>query len=43
MSREISSSPADAGPIVATIFVLRIEEELGSRAEYPGWSAFQRS
>ena len=23
--------------------LLRIEEELGSKAEYPGWSAFQRA
>jgi enolase len=23
--------------------LLRIEEELGGRAEYPGWSAFPRS
>jgi enolase len=23
--------------------LLRIEEELGSRAEYPGWAAFPRA
>jgi len=38
-----TGAPARTDRVAKYNQLLRIEEELGSRAEYPGWSAFPRS